>query len=147
MKDYSELTSRIYIQLEPELSQEFHNMLTDISQELSRLYEIDNAKPTETLECLGNLEKKEEFDVVSQHSSYYYLLSDEALDTIKQALITKSKKELVFDIVVKKECDMRWLEYCIRENKTAEEYNNGLPEYYEKLTEEEFKLLKEVLDE
>ena len=68
------------------------------------------------------------------------------LDTIEEALITKSKKELAFDIVVKKECDMRWLEYCIRENKTVEEYNNGLPEYYEKLTEEEFKLLKEVLE-
>lgn len=41
MKDYSELTSRIYVQLEAELSQEFHNMLTEIAQELSRLYEIE----------------------------------------------------------------------------------------------------------
>ena len=41
MKDYSELTSRIYVQLNPEISQEFHNMLTEIAQELSRLYEIE----------------------------------------------------------------------------------------------------------
>ena len=34
MKDYSNLTSRIYTQLSPELSQEFHNMLTDMAKEI-----------------------------------------------------------------------------------------------------------------
>ena len=59
MKDYSELTSRIYVQLEPELSQEFHNMLTEIAQELSRLYEIENAEPSEALRELSIIKNLE----------------------------------------------------------------------------------------
>ena len=55
MKDYSNLTSRIYTQLSPELSQEFHNMLTDMAKEISRLYEIENAKPSEALESLESI--------------------------------------------------------------------------------------------
>ena len=58
-------------------------------------------------------------------------------------VIEKSLKAL--EIIKNKECDMRWLKYCIKEYKTVEVYNNGLPEHYEKLTEEEFDLLKEVL--
>lgn len=50
------------------------------------------------------------------------------------------------DIIKEKECDMRWFKYCIKVNSEVETYNNGLPEYYEKLTQEEFSLLKEVLE-
>lgn len=50
------------------------------------------------------------------------------------------------EIIKEKECDMRWFKYCIKVNSEVETYNNGLPEYYEKLTQEQFNLLKEVLE-
>ena len=57
------------------------------------------------------------------------------------------RKELkALEIIKEKECDMRWFKYCIKVNSEVETYNNGLPEYYEKLTQEEFNLLKEVLE-
>ena len=59
-------------------------------------------------------------------------------------LVEKSLKAL--EIIKENECDMRWLKYCIKGNAEVETYNNGLPEYYEELTEEEFNLLKEVLE-
>lgn len=58
MKDYSELTNRIYVQLNPELSQEFHNMLTEIAQELSRLYEIEKE--------YKKLKEKDRFNVIKR---------------------------------------------------------------------------------
>ena len=57
------------------------------------------------------------------------------------------RKELkALEIIKEKECDMRWLKYCIKGNFEVETYKNGLPEYYELLTEEEFNLLKEVIE-
>ena len=57
------------------------------------------------------------------------------------------RKELkALEIIKEKECDMRWVKYCIEGNFEVEIYKNGLPEYYEKLTQEEFNLLKEVLE-
>lgn len=50
------------------------------------------------------------------------------------------------EIIKEKECDIRWFKYCIKANLEVETYNNGLPEYYEKLTQEEINLLKEVLE-
>lgn len=56
------------------------------------------------------------------------------------------RKELeALNIIKEKECDMRWFKYCIKVNSEVETYNNGLPEYYEKLTQEEFNLLKEAV--
>ena len=62
MKDYSELTSRIYVQLEPELSQEFHNMLTEIAQELSRLYEIEKE--------YNELKERDRFNAIGKSIQY-----------------------------------------------------------------------------
>lgn len=57
------------------------------------------------------------------------------------------RKELkALEIIKEKECDIRWFKYCIKENLKVETYNNGLPEYYEKLTQEQIDLLKEVLE-
>ena len=65
---------------------------------------------------------------------------------IQQALQNAEKEHKALEIINEKECDMRWFKYCIKVNSEVETYNNGLPEYYEKLTQEEFNLLKEVLE-
>ena len=70
----------------------------------------------------------------------------ENIETIQQALIKAEKEHNALEIIKEKECDMRWFKYCIKVNSEVETYNNGLPEYYEKLTQEEFSLLKEVLE-
>ena len=70
----------------------------------------------------------------------------ENIETIQQALLNAEKEHKALEIIKEKECDMRWLKYCIKGNFEVETYKNGLPEYYEKLTEEEFNLLKEVLE-
>lgn len=51
----------------------------------------------------------------------------------------ESKNKKAIDIVKEKQVGIRWLKYF----DTAEEYNKGLPDEY-CLTEDEFKLLKEV---
>lgn len=79
-------------------------------------------------------------------------LIDSALDNIEQALITKSKKELVFDLI-KKKCignhnlkivasSDNYSVYCVWFTNT---YGEGSPIEQYKLIEEEFDLLKEML--
>lgn len=71
---------------------------------------------------------------------------EKEFNVIKQALLKAEKEHKALEIIKEKECDIRWFKYCIKVNSEVETYNNGLPEYYEKLTQEEFNLLKEVLE-
>ena len=87
---------------------------------------IENANPSEALECLENL--CDEFPILKKDYKI-----------IKQALIQKSKKEQAWDIVKKKGIDIGWLTQC----ETVKVYNYHCDA--ELLTEEEFNLLKEVL--
>lgn len=149
MKDYSELTSRIYTQLSPELSQEFHNMLTDMASELSRLYEIDNAKPSEALECLEHI-KKDDFNMIITTypplPAYNGVTKDEMFNKIQQALLKAQEQEKILSIIKEKDVDVKllklstnWLDYYTRvKHKTGKNTE---------LTEEEFELLKRWLNE
>ena len=101
----------------------------------NRLEAIDNAEPSEALKCFENMQ----YRIASNISTIEYT-------TIKQALLKAQKEHKALEIIKEKECDMRWLKFCIKGNAEVETYNNGLPEYYEKLPEEEFNLLKEVLE-
>ena len=57
------------------------------------------------------------------------------------------RKELkALEIIKKKGCDIGWLKYCVKNNFIVEVYNSGYHEYDKKLTEEQFNLLKEVLE-
>ena len=137
MKDYSELTNKIYVQLSPELSQEFHNMLQDMAKEISRLYEIENAKPSEALEGLKHIKK---YYVPQPCSAKTY----DYLDTIKQALIKAQEQEKVISLIWNKRLDMwhiadlldqtydMYLAFC-KSEKYADDYI---------LTQDEFELLK-----
>lgn len=57
------------------------------------------------------------------------------------------RKELnALEIIKEKGCDIDWLKYCIKNNFIVESYNTGYDEDNNKLTKEEFNLLKEVLE-
>ena len=99
MKDYSNLTSRIYTQLSPELSQEFHNMLTDMASELSRLYEIENAKPSIALEKVNHILSLfggEKVQIETMTLSKCNIL------TIKQALMKAEEDKKFIDLILNK---------------------------------------------
>jgi hypothetical protein len=88
-------------------------------------------------------------EIQKQYSDYLFK-KREILSTIKQALTTKSKKEQAFDIIKEREVDVNLLNI----RHSAETYND---DYYKihysynvagyLLTEEEFDLLKEVLND
>ena len=90
IKDYSKITDRIYMQLSPELSQEFHSMLVDMAVAFSRLYEIDNAKPSEAMKCLKFLKDETINDIACLKNSVttktLYQLYFANFDSIEQAL-------------------------------------------------------------
>ena len=79
-----------------------------IETALKRLEAIDNASPSEALECLENFIDECQTEMYNyaelqngyQYEKYQY--RKEQLETIKQALITKSKKELAFDVIKEK---------------------------------------------
>ena len=62
---------------------------------------------------------------------------------VKTKLQTKSKKEQAWDIAVKKNVDIHWIKKC----KTLGEYNDMLNSWELGLTEEEFNILKENVNE
>lgn len=114
-------------------------------EEFKRLEAIDNSNPSEALECLEYLyeDAKIESGWVKERCITYaeeHKHNDRIkpyYNTIKQALTTKSKKELAFDLIVKKNVNIASLKVY-----DLEEYNMI---YENKLTKEEFDLLKEVV--
>lgn len=115
--------------------------------------QIDNARDLEKVECneaLECLEKLKSLNrkavvnnkgiVVREETPF-----EELYSTIEQALTTKSKKELAWDIVKKKDVDIYILNSC----KTVEEYNSKIVHIIgetRELTQGEFDLLKEMLN-
>ena len=88
------------------------------------------------LKCLGDI------CICARLSALHNLKNEEI---VKQALTQKSKKELAFDVIKKKGVDVGVLKTdIINEHKDIDCYNCGVYEEYQ-LTQEEFKLLKEVL--
>lgn len=77
------------------------NIFESLEKDLERLEQIDNAKPSEALECLENLEKEKEFDVVSQNFDYHYLMSKDQVDIIKQALIKAQEQDKILELLKK----------------------------------------------
>lgn len=108
-----------------------------VDKALDRLEQIDNANHSEALKCLEDL-YCEPVDYRSNDKENDY-------ETIKQALLKAEKEHKALEIIKEKECDMRWFKYCIKVNLEVETYNNGLPEYYEKLTQEEFNIIEKMV--
>ena len=105
IKDYSKLTDRIYMQISPELSQEFHSMLIDMAVAFSRLYEIDNAKPSEAMKCLKFLKDETINDIACLKNSVttktLYQLYFANFDSIEQALNKAQENERVLEALKK----------------------------------------------
>ena len=107
-----------------------------VKQALQRLEAIDNAKPSEALECFDKLVKQIELDEDTD-----YLEIRNAHITVEQALLKAEKELNALEIIKEKLVDVFKLYNC----KTIEEYNQS--QYRDcMLTKEEFSLLKEVLE-
>ena len=75
-----------------------------LKEELSKYKAIDNANPSEALECLEYL--------YCVPIGYISIDRDKDYNTIKQALTTKSKKEQAFDVIKEKNVDIVLLKMC-----------------------------------
>ena len=128
-----------------------------IKQALQRLESIDNANPSEALECLDKLAKQIELDEDTD-----YLEIRNAHITVEQALLNSEKEHKALEIIKKKNVSVwgfrnRVFGYQKKQNgnitinDTYEYYLNNFGLYHngfdsELITKEEFNLLKEVLE-
>lgn len=122
---------------------------TEAIEYLNNLQTIDNANPSETMECLERIiitkpyKTFDEFDNDYNNIKQYILKAQEQEnknEILKELLINQAK---VLEIVFEKEVDMYSLRIC----ETVEEYNMHYAiEEYQKLIKEEFDLLKRWLD-
>lgn len=121
----------------------YENEYDIVKNALQRLESIDNANPSEALECLERLEYYHTRSV-SDLGCKEHRLKD--ISTIKQALLKAEqdkKKAIAWDIVISKNVDM----LLIKKYDNVSDYNSAVwLSGREKLTEEEFKIIKEVLE-
>lgn len=107
-----------------------------IEQALHRLEAIDNADPSEAMECLQQLAEMADKCWVSCDVHKWKT-------TIKQALLKSQEQEKVLKIIIDKEVNLGMLKIC----KTVEQYNAGCKIFgRNELTEEEFELLKRYFE-
>lgn len=102
----------------------------------------NNSNPSEALECLEKIGNLWLFG-----DNCVKVFYEEEFNTIKQALTTKSDKELAFDIIVKKSVDVLELRIFIEYHKDSVAlnlYNQKIGNDWQ-LTQEEFELLKKVV--
>ncbi len=102
--------------------------------------EIEKAKSNEALE---DLEVINNYGCGINDNLKFSEVFEKEYTTIKQALTTKSKKEQAFDIANKKCVDMYRL--AVADNVASYNKWTEFDEYW--LTEEEYDLLKEVLND
>lgn len=117
-----------------------------VEKALNDYESIGNANPSEALKELNNIisdfDELEYVDGALAITGNYLVQKFKGLATIKQALMQKSKKEQALEIIKKKLVDVFKLYNC----KTVEEYNQA--QYRDcRLTEEEFNILKEGIEE
>ena len=106
----------------------------------NRLESIDNANPSEALECVERIgaEKLARGELIRNDDKV-----EPYLNTIKQALIKAEKEHKALETIKEKCVDVFRINYYITSNRIIE-----LEEYKRdrNLTEEELELLKEVLE-
>ena len=107
-----------------------------IEKALLELKAIKEAKPSKALECLHKVASKVE---LADCDDYWEVRN--AYAKVEQALLKAEKLEKAWEIVVKKHVAIFW----IKESKSVDDYNYGTGEAM-KLTQQEFELLKEVLE-
>ena len=122
--------------------------LEEYQKMCNRLESIDNAEPSEALECLEYI--KSQSPICYDNDGKFYEFEKE-FDTIKQALLKAQKDRKALEIIKEKRVnvDLFWNDFV--DNGFG--YHYYLEKWYKfqstdnkKLTEEEFNLLKEVLE-
>lgn len=122
-----------------------------------RLESIDNAEPSEALEKLEKIKNYAKSDLDSIPQSFYDLCVkknkeiDIIVEIIQQALLKAQEQEKVLEIIKKKNVDIIRIKHLIFKSKINPKYWDL--KYYnetrvmdaEKLTQEEFDLLKEFM--
>lgn len=66
---------------------------------------------------------------------------EECCNIIEHDLLKAKEHEKLLKIINEKNVDFRWLKVC----DTVKSYNNGIDEYSNELTKEEFTTLKEII--
>lgn len=110
----------------------------NVKSALQRLESIDNANPSEALECLERFFNSRK---IYEPNNTFVFDCITRLNSIKQALIKAQEQEKVLEIIFKKTVGIFQLSCC----KNVYEYNDLKFNDNEKLTEEEFDLLKRWL--
>ena len=131
------------------------NLILPINQALQRLEAIDNANPSE---ALGLVKRTCEIyvDSLKQRDLIGYDIIEkqinEALDTIKQALVKSQEQEKVLEIIFENNVDIFSLKKCIEldlpltDEQRLHKYNHDYMMIgMKQLTQEEFELLKRCL--
>jgi len=138
--------SKEYLEAFKNLKQELYyspNQIPDIDKwheiienALQRLEAIDNANPSEALECLENIinDKK-------MHDYILYNCLDEDFINIRKSLLKAQEQEKVLEII-KEKSDLSALEMADNVNEF-----NEMASYKKPYTEEEFDLLKRWANE
>ena len=109
-----------------------------IKQALLELQSIKEANPSEALECLDKLAKQIELD---EDTDYFEIRN--AHITVEQALLKDEKEHKALEIIKEKEVNMQVFNQC----EDVETYNKVyIKQKDRQLTQEEFSLLKEVLE-
>ena len=109
-----------------------------IKQALLELQSIKEANPSEALECLDKLAKQIELD---EDTDYFEIRN--AHITVEQALLNAEKEHKALEIIKEKEVNMQVFNQC----EDVETYNKVyIKQKDRQLTQEEFNLLREVLE-
>lgn len=109
-----------------------------IKKALQRLETLDNAKPSEALECLEKVN-----DYLNNVYDYKEIIEEvkKDINTIKQALLKAQEQEKVLEIIKEKYVDFFQFPCC----RNVYEYNDLKFSKHEKITQEEFDTLKRWL--
>ena len=120
-----------------------------LKDELSKYKAIDNANPSEALECLDRLKNIALSDLDSIPAAAIPICEKynnevmESYETLEQALLNAEKEHKALEIIKEKEVNMQVFNQC----EDVETYNKVyIKQKDRQLTQEEFKLLKEVLE-
>lgn len=109
-------------------------------QALQRLEAIDNANPSEALKCVG---------VLKEDDCITTLVQGKALETIRQYILKAQEQEKLLKVILKKRIDLEsFYSTFVKDNLDYKYYEKYYGTYgLEKLTQEEFELLKKVFYE
>lgn len=127
------LETKCYV--ESPQDEKFEECVKIIKQFLQRLEAIDNASPSEALECLKKVN-----DYLSNVYDYKEIKEEiqKDINTIKQALIKAQEQENILNIIEKKNVNIN----LIKRYDNVHDYNECMYWNYTYLTQEEFELLK-----